>query len=236
MNDFLLVFLRIISIIPLLFLMTLIMGKRQVGELPVFDFIIAVTIGSVVGADIADPEVRHAPTAFAVVVLAAFQVAVSVGIIKNRIFGHLLSLEPTIVIQNGQLLKSHLKRIRYPIDTVLELLREKGVFNLNEVEFAIIEPDGKLSVLKKSQHLPVTAKDISLQTAYKGIPIPLIVEGKVYHKGLNNAGLKEEWLINKLLEQNITSSKEVFFASLNSDGSLHISLAAEPKQEQVFRF
>jgi uncharacterized membrane protein YcaP (DUF421 family) len=141
--DYLTVSLRIITIIPLLFFMTLIMGKRQVGELPVFDFIIAVTIGAVAGADIADPAIKHGPTALAIILLALLQVSVSFGIIKNRVFAHLLTLEPTIVIQNGQLLKSHLKRIRYSIDTVVELLREEGVFNLNEVEFAIIEPDGK---------------------------------------------------------------------------------------------
>lgn len=104
--------------------MTLLMGKRQVGELPVFDFIIAVTIGAVAGADIAD--IDHGPTALANVLLALLQLTVSYGITKNRILNHLLSLEPTIVIQNGQLLRSHLKRISYPVDTVLELLWEKA--------------------------------------------------------------------------------------------------------------
>ena len=234
--EFLLIFFRIITIVPLVLLLTLIMGKRQVGELPVFDFIFAVIIGSVVGADIADPDIRHLPTVYAIILLALFQLAVSYLIIRNRIFAHIVSLEPTIVIQNGQLLKSHLKRIRYPIDTVLELLREKGIFNLNEVEFAIIEPNGRLSVLKKTQYQPPSAKDLNLKTSYNGIPIPLIVEGEVFHKGLNNAELEEQWLLDRLREQNINDVRDVFFASLNTDGTLHISLKEEPTAEQVFRF
>jgi uncharacterized membrane protein YcaP (DUF421 family) len=152
--DYLIVFFRIITILPLLFVMTLLMGKRQVGELPVIDFIIAITLGSVVGADIADPSIHHGPTVLAVVVIALFQYVVSRANIKKRLFNHWLTLEPTIIISNGQLLRSHLERIRFPLDTVLEMLRQKGIFNLNEVEFAIVEPNGKLSVLKKNPVQP----------------------------------------------------------------------------------
>lgn len=234
--DYLVVTLRIATIIPLLFVMTLLMGKRQVGELPVIDFIVAITIGSVVGADIADPSIHHGPTALAVLLLALFQIVVSKVKTKSRLFNHWLTFEPTIVIQNGQILKSHLKRIRIPLDTILELLREKDVFNVNEVEFAIVEPDGKMSVLKKSRHLPPTAADLGMKTDYTAIPTPLIVEGKVFPPGLRFTNQDEAALQKKLSKFSIRDIRDVFFASQNSDGSLHISLYAEPDKEQIFRF
>lgn len=233
--DYLVVLGRVVTIVPLLVIMVLLMGKRHVGELRIFDFVIAVTIGAVAGADIADPEVHHGPTAFAIVLLALFHLAVTYGILKNRVFAHLVSLEPIIVIKNGQILKSHLRKARLPLDTLLELLREKGVFDLNEVEFAIIEPDGKISVLKKSQFQPITPGDLQIQTNYKGMALPLVVEGKVFQKGLLAAGLEESWLVMELEKRGL-SVNEVFFSLLNSDGSLHISLEKEPKAEQVFRF
>jgi uncharacterized membrane protein YcaP (DUF421 family) len=233
--DYLVVLGRIVTVIPLLVIMTLLMGKRHVGELRIFDFIIAVTIGAVAGADIADPAIRHGPTAFAIILLALLHMAVTYGILQNRTFAHLVSLEPIIVMKNGQILKSHMQRARLPLDTLLELLREKGVFNLNQVEFAIIEPDGKLSVLKKSKEQPVTPGDLNLPTQYKGMAIPLVVEGRVFEKGLQSAGLAETWLLEKLAGQGL-NVQEVFFAELNSDGSLHISREEEPGTEQVFRF
>jgi uncharacterized membrane protein YcaP (DUF421 family) len=107
---------------------------------------------------------------------------------------------------------------------------------VNEVEFAIVEPDGKLSVLKKSQYNPPTAEDLGVKTEYRGIPTPLIVEGKIFPPGLRFTNQDEEALRIKLVTCNIREFKEIFFASQNSDGSIHVSLYAEPNKEQVFRF
>ncbi len=234
--DLIIVTVRIGTIIPLLILMTLLMGKRQVGELPVLDFVIAITIGSVAGADIADINIPHLPTAFAIIVLGIFQFIVSYGKISSRLFNHYLTFEPTIVIQNGQIVKKHLKKIRYTLDNLLELLRLKGVFNINEVEFAIIEANGKLSVLRKSQYEPPTAQDLKVKTDYQGVMTPLIVEGKVFPPGLHYVGLDEQWVVGKINEQGYKGVNEIFFAALNVDGTLHISPEQDLKKEQIFRF
>jgi len=234
--EYLIVSVRILTIFPLLLIMTLIMGKRQVGELTVIDFIIAITIGNVVGADIVDTKINHGIPLLAVVMLSLFQVVVSWGRTKSRLFNHWVTFEPTIVIQNGQILKSHLKKIRFTLDELFELLRLKGIFDVNEVEFAIVEPNGQISVLKKSQYDTPSAQDLGIQTKYKGLATPLIVEGKPFAPGLQFVGLKESDLLSELQVQGINSFTEVFFASLNSEGNLHLSLYQEPGKEQVFRF
>ncbi len=141
---------RIITILPLLLIVTIFMGKRAIGELPVFDFLIIVTLGAVVGADIADPNIHHLPTAVAIVGIALLQKVVAKWKISNRKVGRLLTFEPTIVVQNGVILQGNLKRIRYSIDNVLQMLREKDVFDISEVEIAIVESNGAISVLEET--------------------------------------------------------------------------------------
>ncbi len=104
LKDILLVYGRIFTILPLLLMATLFMGKRSIGELPVFDFLVIITLGAIVGADIADPTIKQIPTAAAVIALAILQRIVTATVIKNRRIGKALTFEPTIVIENGELI------------------------------------------------------------------------------------------------------------------------------------
>jgi len=137
---------RIISVMGLLLFLVLKTGRRKISELPVFDLLTMLILGNVVGADIADPKIPQLPTAYAVVLILGIQYSISVYIIKSRKFGKALTFGPTVIIQNGQFLKDNMKRLRYSIENVLMLLRDKEIFDINQVEFAIIEENGTLSV------------------------------------------------------------------------------------------
>ncbi|WHH60057.1 DUF421 domain-containing protein [Petroclostridium sp. X23] len=225
--EYLIVTFRIITILLLALVVTLIAGRRKIGELPVFDFIVIITLGAIIGADIADPKIHHLPTAYAVILLVGVQYLYSIVIIKNRKIGNLITFEPVVVIENGQFVKANLRKLKYSIDNILMMLREKDVFDVNEVEFAIIESTGQISVLKKSQYQPITAKEIKLNTEYKGLSIPLIVEGEVYEENLNKLNLSKDWLIAQLKDKNIESVESVFFAVINTDGQLYVSKGLE---------
>lgn len=147
---------RIITILPLLLIVTLFMGKRSIGELPVFDFLIIITLGAVVGADIADPNIRHIHTAAAVIAIGLLQKVISKIVIKNRMIGKIITFEPTVVIKNGTFLVGNLRRLRYSLDNVLQMLREKDIFDIKDVELAIVEANGKLTVYKQSNKSSVT--------------------------------------------------------------------------------
>lgn len=229
--EYLIITFRIVSILILALVMTLIAGRRKIGELPVFDFIIFITLGAVIGADIADPDIEHLPTAFAIVLLVVIHYLYSRIIIKNRKAGKLVTFEPVVVIENGQFVTVNLRKLRYSIDNVLMMLREKDVFDISEVEFAIIESTGQISVLKKSQFLPITAKEIKLNTEYKGLSIPLIVEGEIYEDNLKKLKLDKKWLMSQLKDKNIDSVEGVFFASINTDGQLYVSKGLEHIKE-----
>ncbi len=227
MNEYLILSFRIISIMILFLIGTLLTGRRHIGELPVFDFLVIMTLGSVVGADIAEPNIPHLPVAFAVVLILLLQFIHSVVVIKNRKIGKILTFEPVVIIQNGEFVKSNLKKIRYSIDIVLTLLREKGIFYLEEVDFAIIESTGNLSVLKKSQYDSITKNDMNIAGIEKGLPLSVIIEGKVYENVLNTLNLDMNWLTNELKIQGITNINDVFFACVDSSKKLYASKGIE---------
>lgn len=229
-KDTLLVYGRIITILPLLLMMTLLMGKRSIGELPVFDFLIIISLGAVVGADLSDPEIRHFHTAITIIGLGFLQIIITKLSIRKRTFGKWITFEPTAVIKNGTFLVGNLKKIRYSIDNVLQMLREKDIFDVKEVELAIVEANGRLSVYKQSNKSTVTIEDAGIQKKAEGLAYPVIIEGKLYHDILNDLDLDETWLYTELQKKGIQNLNLIFFASINKQKELHVSMQNETKQ------
>ncbi|NDI36268.1 DUF421 domain-containing protein [Chengkuizengella sediminis] len=222
LKDFLIVSLRVVTIFPLLLIMALYMGKRSVGEIPVFDFVIVIAIGAVVGADIGDPNIEHLPTVLAIILIGLLQRIVSTIMIKSRTFGKWVTFEPTVVIHNGNLLKDNLKKERYSIDNILQMLREKDIFNIEDVEMAILEPSGKLSVYKKPMKSAVTVENLNLDLKHEKFSYPIILDGVVSEKVLSYIQKDMKWLETQLLNQS-ERKEEVFFASVNENLEIHVS-------------
>ncbi|WP_186430651.1 DUF421 domain-containing protein [Clostridium sp. BSD9I1] len=222
-KEFAILFGRIITIFPLMLAITLYMGKRSIGELPVFDFLVIVILGAVVGADIADPNIKHVHTAVAIVLMGIFQKVISRLKIKYRRFGHIITFEPTIVIQDGKFLVSNLTKIRYSIDNILQMLREKEVFDISEVYLGIVEANGNISILKKPNKAEVTIEDMNLNKKESSLSYPIIVDGILYNDTLIKLNLSENWLREHLANLSINSVEEVFFASINMEKELHVS-------------
>lgn len=220
---------RIITILPLLLMVTLIMGKRSIAELPVFDFLIIITLGAVVGADIADPDISHIHTGIAIVAIGLFQIIVARWIISNRKLGRLVTFEPTLVIRNGTFLVKNIKGIRYSIDNILQMLRENNVFDVSDVDIALIEANGKVTVLKKTSKKHVTLEDMGLSKVEGGFSYPVIIEGEIYTDVLEKLNLNEAWLKHHLDKNGITRVEEVFYAAVNEKHQIHISLVEAPK-------
>ncbi|WP_411335096.1 DUF421 domain-containing protein [Metabacillus indicus] len=212
---------RIVTILPLLLFFTLFMGKRSIGELPVFDFLAILTLGSVVGADIADPEIEHLPTIAAIFMIALLQKILAKWKVSNRRMENLVTFEPNVIIENGVLLSDAIKKNQFTIDNVLALLREKDIFHLSQVELAVIEGSGKLSVFKKTSG-PVI----------KEAGFPLIVEGKVFDEVLEFFETDRSWLDGELLKQGFESTDDVFFASITKNKFLQVS----PKHAQAANY
>ncbi|MEW9670260.1 DUF421 domain-containing protein [Ammoniphilus sp. 3BR4] len=231
LKNLLLVSGRIVTILPLLLIVTIIMGKRSIGELPVFDFMVVLTLGSVVGADIADPKINHIHTAGAIILIGVLQRFISKRAITNRRIGRLITFEPTIVIHDGQFMKKNIKDIRYSIDNILQMLREKDVFDLSDVHLGIIEANGKLTIQKKPNKEGVTLEDIGIRKHTGGMAYPVMVEGKVYGDVLKSLNLSEKWLEQELNRRGVSDPDRVFFASINENKEIHVSLSNDKLPE-----
>ncbi|KKB33812.1 DUF421 domain-containing protein [Bacillus thermotolerans] len=231
MKEFLILAGRMITILPLMLAATLFMGRRSIGELPVFDFLILLALGAVVGADIADPNIEHIHTAVAIILIGLLQKLVAVVKLKSRKIGKLLTFEPVIVIKDGVIIHKHLEDIQYSIDNLMLMLREKDVFNIDHVELAIIEGNGKLTVMKKPSKEPVTAGDLHIQKAGADISYPVVVDGKLYEEVLDFLQADPVWFVEKLQSAGVKNIEEVFFAAIDKERKITLSLKEKPSKD-----
>ena len=134
---------------------------------------------------------------------------------------------PSIVVRNGKLDINELTKARYNINELLEQLRVKGYANIADVEFAILETSGNLSVIPKSQKRPATPADLNIDTQYEGLPVPLVLDGKIQYDNLAEVNLSAAWLVNELAKFSITDVKDVFIASLDTQGKLFFQTRKE---------
>lgn len=210
-----------ILVFTMLLVLTRVIGKKLLSQLTFFDFVIGITIGTISGAYVV-VMVKGMWVLLSPLILTILTVLFGLISIKSLGFRKMVEGEPVVVIQNGKILEKNLLRLRYHLDDLEMQLREKGVFNFNEVEFAILEPHGQLSVLKKTQHLPVTPQDLNLATKYKGVATEIIKDGDILVQNLIQNNLSREWLIQELKRRNINDPNQIVYAALNTDGSLYI--------------
>lgn len=215
--------LRSVVTFVVLLLLTRIMGKKQLSQLSYFHYITGITIGSIAGEISAQSETHFINGFIALIWWFIFTMVMSAILLRWKKARKILDDEPTIIIREGQILERSLKSLRMHMDDVMMLLREQSVFSLQDVDWAIMENNGQLSVLKKTTQLEATRQDVkATATEPKYFPTDLIAEGKIIHENLTELDLTEDWLMKKLRKKNIMDPEEVFYAQIQTDGSLFI--------------
>lgn len=155
------------------------MGRRQVGELQPSELVITILLSEIAAIPIENNDIPILDSVVAVFVLTALEILLSALCMKSNRFRSWSQGNPILVIRNGQLDQRALKKMRITLDDLLEAMREKDIFDLSEVEFAIVEANGKLSVQLKSEHQPVTTKDLQIQKQSYGMACPLVYDGRI---------------------------------------------------------
>ena len=206
----------------LLFL-TRLMGQRQIGRLTLFDFVIAITIGSVASGALNSPRSSLVSIFITISTLAVIDIIVAYLALKFSKLRRVVQGEPRILIQNGKIDKGSLKKTRINLDDLLMGLRRNKVPNIADVEFAILEPNGKMSVIPKSQSRPVKPKDLKINTNYEGYPVTVIEDGNIIEDNLEKNNLTKYWLKGELEKMGVEDESEVMAAILDTQGRLYIS-------------
>lgn len=226
------VFHIIVTMIVLL-MMSLLMGKRHLGELTPLDFIVSITIGTVAGAGIVDPSIDLATVVISIIIIGLSQFVISWVTMKNRKIQHKIMFEPTVLIENGIIIKANLQKVRLTLESMLSLLRDKGVFDITEVELAILEPHGKLSILKKAEFKPLNAAQMNINVAPNKILTPIIIEGELQTKNLEQMGFSAPQ-IEELAKQYQDTLANVFIAFMDQNRKLYV-INQDAQEIGIFR-
>lgn len=216
------VIIRSLLSLTTLFIVTKIIGKKQVSELSLFDYVIGISIGNFAAEISLSNDIQYINAFVAVLVFGIISYGVSLWSLKSmRMRGFFLG-KPTILIQEGHIIKKNLKKVRMNINELLQQCRTNGNFDLNEVEYAIMESNGQVSILPKSQNRPVTVQDMNLKVKKSCICANVIIDGKVIYDNLSNMNKSNEWLMHELKVQGYDSTDGILLATLDFDFKLTI--------------
>ena len=203
-----------------LFIIAKVIGKTQISQLTVFDFISALIFGELVGNAIYDDEIGVIEIALAVFLWGSLLWLIELLTQKFKRTRSLFEGQPTIVIRKGKIDRDAMKKSKLDINQLLHLLRSKGAFSINEVEFAIVETDGSLSVLKNTFEQNPTRKDFNLLAEDVVLPMTIVSDGEIVWDNLQEIGLDQTWLEDELKKQDVQSYKDVFYAEYKQGEAL----------------
>jgi len=205
-----------------LFVLTRLLGKRQLNQITPFDFISALILGELVGNAVYDREIHVFFILYTIFLWGVL--IISFEFLANNFFKlrKLLEGSPSVVIRQGKIDQQELKKNKMNITELQSLLRQKDVFSLREVEYAILEPNGSISVLKKPQNAAIIKQDLNLPGEEVYLPIDLIIDGKILQDNLKKAGLDQSWLKEQLAAKGIMEVKEVLHADWIAGKGLYV--------------
>ncbi|SEC28412.1 DUF421 domain-containing protein [Paenibacillus sp. GP183] len=195
----------------LLLIVTRILGKQTVSNMTFNDFASAITLGGIAANLAFNVKVMMGYIILSLLFFGVISYAVSVAALKNRKWRKWISGSPTVLIEGGKILEDNMRKIRYNLDSLNQALREKNIFDVEEVEYAVLEDNGKVSVKKKDEYEFVTKKDLKLRLdSALTFPVELIMDGKIIQENLAKSGLSMEKLQKELSKRNKAVS-DVFY-------------------------
>lgn len=217
------VILRSITALIVLFFITKFLGRKQITQLTLFEYIIAITIGSIVAEISTGIEKHFLYGIYSLLVWSLLPLGILFLSLKSKKFRDFIDGTPKVIIKEGKIQEDTLTKEKYTVDDLTELLRKKNAFNLADVEFAVLEPNGDLNVLLKKENQPITPKDIQLQVAPEKEAKTVISEGQILDEVLGETVFNRAWLKAELEKLNVALDN-VFIGQIDSYGKLTVDI------------
>lgn len=221
------IFLRAFISFVLLLLLAKLMGAKQISQMTFFDYIVGISIGSIAAVLAIDDQIPAVYPIAAMVIYALLDLALSVITNKSIVARRFFTGTPSIIIDNGKIIRENMVHTHYDINDLLSLCRTKGFYNVSDISYAILETNGELSILPKTSHRPVTPGDLNLTPAEEGVLANVVIDGNIMHNNLKGIGRNEEWLKKKLEEQEIKKVEDILLATCDSTGNVSVFLKDE---------
>lgn len=209
-----------------------IMGKRQIGEMQPSELVVAIMISDLASVPMQSIDIPLLSGIIPVLTLIVAEVLMSFVSLKSRPLRRVITGEPSIIIYNGHVNEQELEKLRFNTNDLLEQLRISGYPNIADVEVAVLETNGQLSIIPKAYARTVTVEDLELKTPKREcLPYMLISDGELNRTELSRSGKTEEWLQKTLKKRGISSYSEIFIASLDFEDGLFLQKKGEKDQK-----
>ncbi len=203
-----------------------IMGKRQIGQLQPAELVVTILLSEIAATPMQDNDIPMMNTIIAILVLVSLEIIVSALNMKSLRIRSLLQGNSLILIRNGVIDQKQMKRLRYTLDDLLEALRQKDVFDISDVSYAIAETDGSLSVLLKSDKRTVTNADMNIKSVDEGITCVVVMDGNIIRSDFKDCGMNDE-LLGKLIKKSGAEIKDIYLMTVNKEGKTNVILKEE---------
>lgn len=203
------------------------MGKRQIGQLQPFELVVILIISEMATIGVESNGTSIFNSILPIVTITVLQMTIALLNLKSQTLRTIICGKPIIIISNGEIMEEKMRELRLNTNDLLEQLRAQGYFNVAEVEFAIMETNGQVSIMPRADKRPVQPSDIDLEVPNDEPALTLILDGVIHNEHLAEKGHDEVWLSEKLKSYNIFSHKDVFFLSVDGEGNIFCQLKAK---------
>ena len=208
---------RATSSLITLFLITKLIGKKQISQLSLFDYVIGISIGNFAAEMTINLESNEINGIWAVILFGLFAYLISILTMKSIHLRRFFMGTPTILIQDGKILEGNLRKVKFDINDLLEEIRIAGYFDLSQVEYAIMEANGTVSVLPKSNYRALTPNDMKVKVEKEGLCSNVIIDGKIMYNNLSGINKDESWLKKQLKISGYNNISDILLATINID-------------------
>jgi uncharacterized membrane protein YcaP (DUF421 family) len=199
------------------------LGKQTIGQRTYHLYIASITMGTIAGNLAFNIKIKFLYFVLAMIIMGTVVFMLNLIAVRNPRFRKWIAGEPSIFIQNGQILEESMERMGYSLDSLKQDLRGKDIFNIDEVECAILEINGSLSVLKKPNYQYTTKQDLPLLPPAGTVPVELVYDGKILYENLSIHAYDEKWLMDELKSRNLAVF-DISYAVVGTKGNLYIDL------------
>ena len=212
-------YLRTLILYLILIFSVRLMGKRQIGQMEASEFVVTMLVANLAAIPMQDAGIPLYSGLVPILTVLGMELVLSGLILRSVFLRRLFCGKPVILIDNGKILSDNLRNTRVTLDELMGHLREKDVLDIQTVQYAILETNGNLSVFPYPKHLPATAKDAGIQAAKQYLPLPIIEDGYLFRKNLEQAGKDEAWL-KGVLSQHGADISDTLLLTIDPSGQI----------------
>jgi len=204
-----------------------VMGKREMGNLSPFDLVVSIMIAELAALPIEHSDQPLLVGVLPLAVLLGAEVVLSYLSLKSESIRALVNGTPSIIVAKGKIMEREMRRQRYTLHDLLVGLRTQGVADVGDVDYAVLEPGGNLSVIPSASKRPLTPADMGLTVADQVLPLPLVTDGHIHWDSVREGGFSPEEFFNILQEHSVSDVKRVLFAYLDSERNFKLQVRDE---------